>query len=168
MSLRALGAALVLGIALGALVQGWRMGEQLATARQHHADELLRISQASQEAADEQRSARMELERRLDQNDTDHYKELTHAQDENARLALELRAADRRLSIRTAGPACPAAGVPAPARPGRLDDGAQRADIHPQDAADLVAIAGDANACAMKLAALQGWAREVVMSQADQ
>lgn len=161
MSLRALGAALALGIALGALVQGWRMGEQLATARTQHADELLRIATAAGTAADNQRRERLKLERQLDTLDTEKYKELTDARNQNDRLAADLRAATRRLSVRTAGPACPAAGVPTSTGASRLDAGADRADIHPETAADLVGLTGDADACAVKLAALQVWARKV-------
>ncbi|HEY1182256.1 MAG TPA: lysis system i-spanin subunit Rz, partial [Rhodocyclaceae bacterium] len=86
--------------------------------------------------------------------------ELRHAQQEIERLSAAVADGSRRLSVRASCPAA-AGGVSASTGAGRLDDGSQRADIHEEDAGRIVAITGDADACAVKLAALQEWAREV-------
>jgi len=101
---------------------------------------------------------RLGLEKRLAANDQQRYGELRHAQQEIDRLSAAVADGSRRLSVRAS---CPAVGVPGTASAGSLDDGTQRADIHPEDAGRIVAITGDANACAVKLTALQEWAREV-------
>ena len=111
-----------------------------------------------------QESQRRQAERaallsRLADQDAAHYQELTDVQTENDRLSADLRATRQRLSVRTVA-RCPA-GVPAATSAGRMDDAAERTDIHPEDAGRIVAITGDADACAVKLTALQEWARSV-------
>ncbi|MFP5340246.1 MAG: lysis system i-spanin subunit Rz, partial [Gammaproteobacteria bacterium] len=107
-----------------------------------------------------QQAERLDLESRLAASDQQRYGELRHAQQEIERLSAAVADGSRRLSVRASCPAS-AGSVPAPTGAGRLDDGAQRADIHDEDARSIVAITGDADACAVKLTALQEWAREV-------
>lgn len=114
---------------------------------------------AAFEESQRRQAERTALLSRLADQDAAHYQELTDARQDNDRLSADLRATRQRLSVRTAG-RCPA-GVPAAAGAGRLDHAAERADIHPEDAAAIVRITGDADACAVKLTALQEWAREV-------
>lgn len=153
--------ALAVGLAVGVTIEGWRLGAALQAERAAHAAELRQQAEAAASTLAEQQAARLALERRLQTIDTTHTQELAHVRAETARLAADLRAADRRLSIRTANPAC--AGVPAAAGAASVDVGAGRADIHAEDAAALVGIAGDADACAVTLAALQSWVRAVVV-----
>lgn len=114
---------------------------------------------AALEESQRRQAERTALLNRLADQDAKHYQELTDVQTENDRLSADLRATRQRLSVRTAA-RCPA-GVPAAASTGRLDDAAERADIHPEDAAAIVRITGDADRCAVKLTALQEWARSV-------
>jgi len=67
----------------------------------------------------------------------------------------------RRLSVRASCPAA-ASGLSAATGTGRMGNGAQRADIHEEDARRIVAVTGDADACAVKLTALQEWARQIL------
>ena len=150
---------LLVGLLLGWIVQGWQMRAELLGLRAEHAAQLQQIAEASAAAMAEQQQARQALEARLQTIDANKHRELTDAQENSARLAAELRSATRRLSVRAA---CPAGGeVPEAAGAADLGNGADRAELHPETAADLVGIAGDADQCAVKLAALQGWAREV-------
>jgi hypothetical protein len=136
-------------------------GKQLADQRTLHSDTLGEIARASARMLQAQQDKRQALERRLSLLDTQRYQELTHAQQNADRLSADLAAARQRLSVRTAGLAS-GNGVPAGTSGAGLDDGTERADIHPEDAGRIAAITGDADRCAVKLSALQEWAREIL------
>ena len=121
---------------------------------------LRQVAEANAAVILKQQAERQDLESRLAANDKQRYGELRHAQQEIERLSAAVADGTRRLSVRAS---CPSAAgcVPAATGSGRLDDGSQRADIHEEDARRIVAITGDADACAVKLTALQEWAREV-------
>ena len=138
--------------------QGNAYGKRLADQATAHETNLRQVAEANAAVILKQQAERQDLEGRLAANDQQRYGELRHAQQEIERLSAAVADGSRRLSVRAS---CPAVGVPGTASAGRLDDGAQRADIHPADAGRIVAITGDADACAVKLTALQEWAREV-------
>ncbi|WP_324730962.1 lysis system i-spanin subunit Rz [Pseudomonas paeninsulae] len=135
-------------------------GKQLAVQSGLHSDTLAEIARASSRMLQAQQEKRQALETQLSALDGQHYQELTHAQQTTDRLAADLAAARQRLSVRTTGNAN-SNGVPAGAGAASVDDGAERADIHPEDARAIAAITGDADRCAVKLTALQGWVKEV-------
>jgi len=147
-------------VSCGWLVNGWRLGAELAQVRAGHAAELQVIAETGAMALAEQQRARAALEARLAKSETLYYGKLKDAEKNTDRLVADLSAARQRLRVRTAPAAC-GDGVPAAAIAASLDDGGQRADIHPEDAAALVRITGEADACAVKLTALQEWARSV-------
>ncbi|HGM6620299.1 TPA: lysis system i-spanin subunit Rz [Pseudomonas aeruginosa] len=147
-------------VSCGWLVNGWRLGAELAQVRAGHAAELQAIAETGAMALAEQQRARAALEARLAKSETLYYGKLKDAEKNTDRLVADLSAARQRLRVRTAPAAC-GDGVPAAAIAASLDDGGQRADIHPEDAAALVRITGEADACAVKLTALQEWARSV-------
>ena len=151
---------LVLAATGTAKVQAWRYEQQLADLRSAHAAQLQLIAQASERAIRAQGQARLQLETQLDLLDTQRYGELRNAQTNNDRLAADLAAAGQRLSVRTTAARCPAQ---LPATPGgaSLDDGADRADIHPAVAGRLVRLMGEADECAIKLTGLQERERAV-------
>lgn len=151
-------AALALGLLVGWVANGWRMDAQLAEQGRVHEARLRQTAEANAAVIRQQQAARLALENRLADLDTQHYTELTHARENSQRLAADLSAATRRLSVRAR---CPAAGMPAAANASGVDHGSERADIHPEDARRIVGITGDADACAVKLTALQGWARTI-------
>ena len=125
-----------------------------------HQNHLRQVAEANAAVILKQQAERQDLEGRLAANDQQRYGELRHAQQEIDRLSAAVADGSRRLSVRASCPAA-AGDVSAATRTGSLDDGSQRADIHEEDARRIVAVTGDADACAVKLTALQEWAREV-------
>lgn len=129
-------------------------------AMSEHQNHLRQVAEANAAVILKQQADRQDLEGRLAASDQQRYGELRHAQQEIERLSAAVADGSRRLSVRANCPAA-AGGVSASTGAGRVDDGSQRADIHEEDAGRIVAITGDADACAVKLNALQEWAREV-------
>lgn len=140
--------------------QGNAYGKRLADQAKAHETFLRQVAEANAAVILKQQAERQDLEGRLAANDQQRYGELRHAQQEIERLSAAVADGSRRLSVRASCPAA-ASGLSAATGTGRLDDGGQRADIHEEDARRIVAITGDADACAVKLTALQEWAREV-------
>jgi len=149
---------LVLGMAMGAGIEQWRMTALLNAERADTAVQLQRIAEASAKAFAEQQQARQALEAQLQTIDSKNHKELTDAKAEAARLVADLRDARQRLRVRIAAPAC-SGEVPEASGAASLDDGTGTAELHPATAADLAALAGDADACVVTLTGLQEWAR---------
>jgi hypothetical protein len=129
-------------------------------AQAEHQAHLRQVAEANAAVILKQQAERQDLEGRLAANDQQRYGELRHAQQEIERLSAALADGSRRLSVRASCPAA-AGGVSASTGAGRVDAGTVFANIHPEDAAAIVRITGDADACAVKLTALQEWAREV-------
>lgn len=129
-------------------------------AQAEYQTHLRQVSEANAAVILKQQAERQDLEIRLAANDQQRYGELRHAQQEIDRLSAAVADGSRRLSVRASCPAA-ASGLSAATGTGRMGNGAQRADIHEEDARRIVAITGDADACAVKLTALQEWAREV-------
>ena len=140
--------------------QGNAYGKRLADQETAHEAFLRQVAEANAEVILKQQADRRTLEAHLDTLDQQRYGELRNAQQEIERLSAALADGSRRLSVRASCPAA-AGSVSASTGTGRLDDGGQRADIHEEDARRIVGITGDADACAVKLTALQEWAREV-------
>lgn len=149
-------AVLLAAFFAGWLANGWRLGGQIAEIRQDHETQLRLTAEANAAVILKQQADQQALAAKLAALDQQRYTELRNAQENTDRLAAELAASNRRLSVRAS---CPA--VPAAASASGVDAGTQRADIHPEDAAAIVRITGDADACAVKLSALQEWAREI-------
>jgi len=129
-------------------------------AQAEHQAHLRQVAEANAAVILKQQADRRTLEAHLDTLDQQRYGELRNAQQEIERLSAAVADGSRRLSVRASCPAA-AGSVFAATGAGRLDAGSQRADIHEEDARRIVAITGDADACAVKLTALQEWAREV-------
>lgn len=146
--------------ASGALVNGWRWEAKLAAANQMHADALADIDRATARKLQAQHEQQVALQRRLELTEQQHYQELAHAQENTDRLRADLAADRQRLLVKVRGPAS-CGGVPAATGASGVDDGAQYAELHPATAADLAALAGDADRCAVRLNGLQAWVREV-------
>ena len=140
--------------------QGNAYGKRLADQAKSHETFLRQVAEANAAVILKQQAERQDLESRLVASDQQRYGELRHAQQEIERLSAAVADGSRRLSVRASCPVA-ASGLSAATGAGRLDDGSQRADIHEEDARRIVAITGDADACAVKLTALQEWAREV-------
>ncbi|WP_194790213.1 lysis system i-spanin subunit Rz [Pseudomonas sp. UFMG81] len=105
-----------------------------------------------------EREQRQVLERRLHDNQTLHYQELTDAQQTQARLRDRLATADLRLSVLVERDATCAA-VPASATTGGVDHGPVRARLDPAHARRIVAITDDGDRGLIALRACQDYVR---------
>ena len=136
-------------------------GKQLADRDLLHADTMAELARASARMLQAQQDKRQALEQRVAAIDTQHYQEMTHAQQTVDQLATDLAAARRGLSVRINPATCPGA-VPAAPGTASLDDAAgARAELHPATAAGVVRVTGRADQCSARLTALQAWAREI-------
>lgn len=88
---------LLIGLAVGWTVNGWRLDATLNAERQAHSDTLGEVARASEAHLRTQQEQRLLLEQRLADLDTTQYKELTDAQEENDRLRGLYTAADSEL-----------------------------------------------------------------------
>lgn len=150
-------AAFISGLLSGWIVRGWQADGDLERLRREHVEQLRRTAEANARAVLEQQAGRLALEGDLAAIDYRHYQELTNAQAESDRLAADLAAASRRLSVRAT---CPA--MPAPSDAAGMDDAAgARAVIHPADAAAIVRVTARADECRARLTALQAWALRI-------
>lgn len=154
--------ALLVGIAIGWAVNGWRMGVELSDLRAGHAQQLERIAAAQAAAIAEQQQIRAQLEQQLAAIDQQRYQELTHAQTTTDALAADLAAARQRLRVRIDPASCPSLSA-APGAAGLDDAVGARADLHPAVAAGVVRVTGRADECRARLTALQEWARAVTV-----
>lgn len=154
------GVALLMAAAGGAVVNGWRWEAKLETANKVHADTLAEIDRTTARKLQAQQEQQADLQRRLELTEQQHYQELIHAQENADRLRADLAADRQRLLVKVRSSASCGA-VPAATGAAGMDDGAQYAELHPATAADLAALAGDADRCAVRLGGLQEWVREL-------
>lgn len=158
------GVAMLLAAAGGAVVNGWRWEAKLAMANKVHADTIAEIDHATSRQLQAQQEQQADLQRRLELTEQQHYQELIHAQENADRLRADLAADRQRLLVKVRSPASCGA-VPATTGAAGVDDGAQYAELHPATAADLAALAGDADRCAVKLQGIQEWVLKLSTTQ---
>ncbi len=144
-------ALMALAAALAWQAQAWRYGRQLAGQEQALVQQRLDQAEALHNLLLAEREQRLSLEQRLHDSDAQHFKELTDAQDAQARLRDRLATSDLRLSVlveRSAG----CAAVPAATGTGGVDDGPVRARLDPAHARRIIAItdAGDRGLIALR------------------
>lgn len=160
-------AALVGGSAASAWkVQDWRYGQQLAEQAGLHKDDLIAISNA---AADQVRTAqynRLALEQRLSVSEQTHYKELSDAQTNQARLRDRLATADLRLSVLLdAADSASGCAMSATTATGSVVHGPTRAQLDPAHAQRIIGITDVGDQGLIALAACQAYANEVSSSR---
>lgn len=131
----------------------------LSDARLEWSNILRKTAEANAAVILSQQQESQALAAELASLDEQRYGELRHAQENTDRLAGELASARSRLRVRIDPTSCPA--VPATAHAASVDAGTVFAEIHGETAAAIVRITGDADQCAVKLSALQDWARSV-------
>ena len=142
-------------------VQDWRYGQQLAEQAGLHKDDLIAISNA---AADQVRTAqdnRLALEQRLSASEQTHYKELSDAQTNQARLRDRLATADLRLSVLIAQDSAGGCPVPASTGAGGVVHGSTRARLDPAHAQRIIGITDAGDQGLIALAACQAYVKEV-------
>lgn len=142
--------------------QGNSYGKQLADLKANHTSGLASVSAAGAELLRAEQSKRRSLERQLAINDETHYKELTDAQQAQARLRDRLATSYLRLSvILDARPDHGNRGVPPGASAGGVVHGGARGQLDSAHAQRIVGITGDGDRGLIALAACQGYARSV-------
>lgn len=156
--------AIMAGLALvafgaGWTVQGWRMGETIASNKAAYAVNIQKITEAGAAAERANTSRLADVQSRLAQADVQHTKELSDA---NAQISA---AAHTSFSVRAK---CPASGSGSNILPGAAaapgvghGAGAGRAILDAAVAEHLLAIAADADRSRVKLAACQAYATSI-------
>ena len=110
-------------------VQAWRMGEQLASLKADHAKTMQAIADKTEKASKAVRKYEAGVAGQLADKDATHYKELTYAQSETARMRACVAAGACGVRIITRSASCAAGGaVPKDAGAGGLGDGAVALD----------------------------------------
>lgn len=133
--------------------QSWRYGRVLERQARLHADTLNEISQASAYQQRAEQGKRLDLERRLQNKDETHHKELTDEQTKQARLRDRLATADLRLSVVLAATdTVGSCAMSATTATGRVVHGTTRAQLDPAHAQRIIGItdAGDQGLIALK------------------
>ena len=151
------------GSAAGAWkVQGWRYGQQLAEPSRLHADDLSAISRAAAAQVRSDQDKRLALEQRLSASDRTHYKEMSDAQTNQARLRDHLATADLRLSVllNTTDTAS-GCSVPAGTKAVGVVYGGARARLAPAHAQRIVAITDADHQGLIALKACQAYVRAI-------
>lgn len=168
-------AALACAAAGGALLQSWRMGEQMAKQGREqdaeiakrdllHADTLGEISRAAAAQLRTEQARRLRLEGDLSESSKAKHKELTNAKTAAARLRDSLATAELRLSVlldSTARSTAQSCGVFAAAGSGSVVHGAARGQLDPAHAQRIIGITSDGDEGLIALAACQAFARKI-------
>lgn len=147
--------ALLVGLAVGWWVTSNHWQARYSEQEAAHAQTLGRIGDHAAEQLRQRQQEADELRKRQSEIDADHHAKLEGVRNENASTITALERDNQRLSVRlaTRPDRVPAAGAAA-----CMDDGAgARADVHPEDAADIVRVTADADQCRAKLTGLQAW-----------
>lgn len=162
MAWRIAGCALLLGVVLGGYGQAWRYGRLLAEQEQALLQQRLDQAEALHGLLLTEREQRQGLEQRLKDITQQHWKELTDAQQAQARLRDRLATADLRLSVLLdTTDQCGGCGVPATADAGSMVHGAIRAQLDPAHARRIIAITDEGDRGLIALKACQAYVREV-------
>jgi hypothetical protein len=143
-------------------VQDWRYGKDLAEQAGLHEDDLTAISNAAADQVRSSQEKRVALEQRLSASDQTHYKELSDAQTNQARLRDRLATADLRLSVLLdATDSAGGCSVPAGAEAVGVVHGGTRARLDPAHAQRIIRITDAGDQGLIALAACQAYVREV-------
>ncbi|WP_416195350.1 lysis system i-spanin subunit Rz [Pseudomonas sp. 10S4] len=143
-------------------VQDWRYGRQLAEQTRLQGETLNELTLAAAAQQRNEQDKRLALEQRLSASDQTHYKELTDAQTNQARLRDRLATSDLRLSV-LLDAADPASGcsVSAGTGAGGLVHGTSRARLDPAHAQRIIGITDAGDQGLIALAACQAYVREL-------
>ena len=107
-------------------VDAWRYGKQLAEQSAAYQADLTAISNAAADQVRVDQDKRLALEQRLSASDQTHHKELTDAQNNQARLRDRLATSDLRLSVVLAEDSAGGCSVPAATGAGGVVHGGAR------------------------------------------
>ena len=160
------GAGLVLvaggSAALAWQIQDWRYGQQLEQQARLQTDTLNQIVLASAAQQRNEQDKRLALEQQLSASEQTHYKELSDAQTNQARLRDRLATADLRLSVLLdTTDAASGCAVPATTATGSMVHGPARAQLDPAHAQRIIGITDAGDQGLIALAACQAYAKAV-------
>ncbi len=141
--------------------QDWRYGKQLAEQNRLHSETLNQLILAAATAQQAEQDKRLALEQRLSASEQSHYKELSDAQTNQARLRDRLATSDLRLSVLLDEDPASRCSVPAGTTADGVVHGETRARLDPAHAQRIVAITDDGDQGLIALAACQAYVREV-------
>lgn len=148
-------AYVLIGLGLGSWFTAASKNEEIALIQKNHSEAAETTAKLHKEVLLERDQEQQQLRKQLHDVDAQRYGELIHAQANIDRLSTELLTAERRLSFRTT-PSAGSCAVSSSGASPRLDDGArERRDIHPEDAAAVVRLTGEADRCRLKVTGLQ-------------
>ncbi len=153
--------AIVAGLAVG-VGQGWRYGEQVATIKAGHAQQLQQYADAYADASRKLIERQISHQEAVAALDTRYTKELTHANAEIDRLRNDV-AAGSRLRVNAECPA-PAAGMPATAGTAGVD-GAAGPRLTGAAERDYFALRERIATADAMIAGLQGYVRDVCLAR---
>ena len=163
------GAALLAASIAGAgawTAQNWRYGEQLAGLKASHAQTMQAIADKTAKASEAVRKYEAGVAGQLADKDATHYKELTYAQSETARMRACVAAGTCGVRIITRTTACAAGGgLPKDAGAGRVGDGAIALD--PATAGRVLDLRESVQSDAAKLAYLREYAQACWLAGAE-
>ena len=133
-------------------------GKQLADQSVAYQADLTAISNAAAEQVRSDQNKRLALEQRLSASDQSHYKELSDAQTNQARLRDRLATSDLRLSVLLdATDSASGCSVSAGTAAAGLVHGGARARLDPAHAQRIIGITGDGDQGLIALAACQAY-----------
>jgi hypothetical protein len=141
-------------------VQDWRYGKQLAEQTGVHQDDLTAITNAAAAQVSADQHKRLALEQRLSASEETHYRKLSDAQKDQARLRDRLATSDLRLSVLLDQGSASGCSVPAAAGGSSLVHGTVRAELDSAHAQRIVAITDKGDQGLIALAACQAYVRE--------
>lgn len=148
-------AYVMIGLGLGSWITGNSKNNEIAQIHKDYSDAAKLTAELHLEVLQDREHEQLELRKQLQALDDQRYGELTHAQGVIDQLSADLLTAKRRLSVRTA-PSTGSCSVSSGGASPSLDDGAgERRDIHPEDAAAIVRLTGEADQCRAKVTGLQ-------------
>jgi hypothetical protein len=142
-------------------VQDWRYGKQFAEQDKLHTDtlnQMVIVATAQQQA---EQNKRLALEQRLSASEQTHYRKLSDAQKDQARLRDRLATSDLRLSVLLDQGSASGCSVPAAAGGSSLVHGTIRAELDSAHAQRIVAITDEGDQGLIALAACQAYVGEV-------
>ena len=140
-------------------VQDWRYGKQLAEQVALHKDDLTVISNAAAAQVRADQDKRLALEQRLSASEQTHYKELSDAQTNQARLRDRLATSDLRLSVLLDADSTSGCNVSKATGVGGVDHAAVRARLDQAHAQRIIAITDEGDRGLIALQACQAYVR---------
>ena len=151
----------LIGAASAWQFQDWRYGKQLAEQARLHTETLNHLTLAAAKAQQAEQDKRLALEQRLSASEQNHYRKLSDAQKDQARLRDRLATSDLRLSVLLDAGSAGGCSVPATTSAGSVVHGPVRAELDPAHAERIVAITDKGDQGLIALQACQSYVREI-------